>query len=83
MLSFIIGVVLRLANLLFSFFPAVGDIAAGFGTALQSIITAALAWNWIIPISDAMQLVIRAIQIEFAFLLIWFGKWLVEMIRGK
>lgn len=83
MLSFVIGVVLRLANLVFAFFPAIGDVAAGFGSALQSIITSSLAWNWILPISDSMQLVVKAIQVEFAILLIWFGRWIVEMIRGK
>ena len=83
MLSFIIGVILRLANILFGFFPALGNITAGFGEALQTIFGAALAWNWILPITDSMQLVVRAIQFEFAIVLMWFGKWIVEMIRGK
>lgn len=83
MLSFITGITLRLANVLFTFFPALGDITTGFASALQSVMTSALAWNWILPISDSLQLVVRVIQFEFAILMLWFGKWIVEMIRGK
>jgi len=83
MLSFIIGIVLRLVNILFGFFPSLGDLTTGFANALQSVIVYAFQWNWILPVNESLQLVVRAIQFEFAILLMWFGKWLVEMIRGK
>jgi len=83
MLSFIIGVILRLVNLLFAFWPGLANVTAGFAGALQTIFGAALSWNWILPLTDSMQLIVRAIQFEFAIVLVWFGKWIVEMIRGK
>jgi len=83
MLSFIIGVVLRLANLLFAFFPFLGDITTGFGEALVTIFTTAAGWDWLLPIHESLQLVERTLQVEFGIILIWFGKWIVEMIRGK
>jgi len=83
MLSFIIGVVLRLINIFVGFFPNLGDVLAGFGTALTTVFTSGMQWNWLLPISESLQLVVRAIQFEFGILLVWAGKWLVEMIRGK
>lgn len=83
MLSFIIGVVLRLVNVMFTFFPALQNITAGFGTALNTIFQYAMQWNWLLPISDGLQLVVRVIQFEFAILLLWGGKWMIELIRGK
>jgi len=82
-ISFIIGVVFRILNVMFMFFPSLGDIANGFGAALATVFAYAMQWNWILPISDSLALVVRAIQFEFGILLFMFGKWVVEMIRGK
>jgi hypothetical protein len=73
----------RLINIVFAFFPGLGDVTTGFASALQTVIASALAWNWIFPVIESLQLVVRAIQFEFAILLLWFGKWVVEFIRGK
>jgi len=83
MLSFIIGVVLRIVNIMFGFFPLIGDITNGFSQALTALFGQAVAWDWLLPIHESLQLVVKAIQFEFAVMMLWFGKWVVEMIRGK
>lgn len=82
-LSFLIGIVLRLVNVLFTFFPALGDITTGLANAIQVIFSQAMGWNWILPVQEAGQLIVIAISFEIGIVLIMFGKWLVEMIRGK
>jgi len=83
MLSFIIGIIMRLANILFGFFPSLQNVLTGLSQAINFFISSSMAWNFIFPITDSLLLVVRAIQFEFAVMLLWFGKWLVEMIRGK
>lgn len=83
MLSFIIGVILRLVNVFLTFFPNLQNVLAGFSDALATIFTMAAQWNWLLPINESLQLVVRAIQFEFGILLLGIGKWIVELIRGK
>lgn len=82
-LSYIIGAVLRLVNLLFTMFPAIADITASLGSALSTIFSFAVQWEWILPIQEALRLVVFVIQFELAIMLLVFGKWVVELIRGK
>jgi hypothetical protein len=78
-----IGLILRLVNVLFQFFPTMADITASFSQSLNLIIAQAMGWNWIFPIREALSLVVVAIQFEIGIVFLMFGKWILEMVRGK
>jgi len=82
-LSFLIGIVLRLMNLVFHFFPFLATLTSGISTALNFLVSSAMPWNFILPISDTLGLVVRALQFQFGLLLLYTGKYVVELIRGK
>lgn len=82
-IGFIIGIVLRLLNVLFAMMPALGNVIGNLGTALSFFIGQALPWNFLFPITDAMGLVVLVIKFEFGIAIFLFGKWVVELIRGK
>lgn len=82
-ISFIIGIVLRLLDILFTFFPAMQGVTTGFSSALQTLFAQAVTWNFLFPFTESFQLIYRSIQFEFAIVLFLFGKWVVELIRGK
>lgn len=82
-ISFIIGIVLRLLNILFMFFPALSGVTSGLASALQILFAQAITWNFLFPITESFQLIYRSIQFEFAIIIFLFGKWIVELIRGK
>lgn len=82
-ISFIIGVVLRLLNVVFSFFPAISGLTNGFSDAIIFFMNSAMAWNFLLPITDALILLVRVIQFEFALALLYAGKYVIELVRGK
>lgn len=82
-LSFIIGVVLRFMNLIFGLFPVITNLFDGVNSAVISLVQAAMPWDFILPISNTLALIVKLIQFEYGILLLFVGKYIVELIRGK
>lgn len=82
-ISFIIGIVVRLLNMLFMLFPALSGVTSGLGSALNALFAQAITWNFLFPVTESFQLIYRSIQFEFAIVIFLFGKWVIELIRGK
>jgi hypothetical protein len=82
-ISFLIGIVLRLVNILFSMMPFLGNIIGQLGSAIQFFVSQAMAWNFLFPIKESMQIIVMVIQFEFGIMIFVFVKWVVELVRGK
>jgi len=82
-LSFVIGVVLRFLNLIFSLFPVISNLTDGINSAVIYLVQVSMPWNFILPISNTLGLIVKFIQFEFGILLLLAGKYIVELIRGK
>lgn len=79
----LIGIVLRLANFLFSMVPQLGDVVGQLGSALSFFIQQSIPWNFLFPLTDAMDLVVLLIKFEMAMMIFFFARWIAEMVRGK
>lgn len=76
--SFFIAIVVDLANVLFTFVPSFGAVVASFASGLNTVISYALWWEWLIPVQEAFGLVVLTIQFEIALSIFFFVKWLIE-----
>ena len=63
--------------------PQLGDVIGQLGTAIAYFISQAMPWNFLFPIAEAGALIVLVIKFEFGIMIFIFGKWVVEMIRGK
>jgi hypothetical protein len=81
--GFIIGVIFALLNILMGIFPVINNILSGFGNSIQFLLSSAMAWNFLFPVSDALGIIDLAIRFELACALFLFVRWVVELIRGK
>lgn len=81
--SFLIGIVLRLLNVIISMIPPLGNIVGSLGTALSYFIGQAIPWDFLFPINEGLGLIVLVIKFEIGIMIFIIGRWIIEMIRGK